>query len=187
MNNNALLVWLPPHTNAPDVCTHGPGVQPELGQSLSALSPALRQYFSRKYFIIHIILSCSFLICFFQRPPVRQSVHQHHHRALRQAGPLLQRVRDEEHHPTLRQHGQPPAAPAREPSQAPASGQGEGSEYSDDDSDDDDDDDNDYNDDDYKEALQRTEGGDSPKNVDDWLARRISDILTDTYYKFSGI
>ena len=38
-----------------------------------------------------------------------------------------------------------------------------------------------------KEALQRTEGGDNPKNVDDWLARRISDILTDTYYKFSGI
>lgn len=38
-----------------------------------------------------------------------------------------------------------------------------------------------------KEALQRTDGGDSPKNVDDWLARRISDILTDTYYKFSGI
>lgn len=36
-----------------------------------------------------------------------------------------------------------------------------------------------------KEALQRTEGGDNPKNVDDWLARRISDILTDTYYKFS--
>ena len=181
MNNNALLVWLPltltplmfVHTD-----THGHGVQPELGQSLSALSPALRQYFSRKYFIIHIILSCSFLICFFQRPPVRQFVHQHHHRALRQAGALLQRVRDEEYHPTLRQHGQPPAAPAREPSQAPASGQGEGSEYSDDDDD---------NDDDFKEALQRTEGGDSPKNVDDWLARRISDILTDTYYKFSGI
>ena len=38
-----------------------------------------------------------------------------------------------------------------------------------------------------KEELRRIEGGDSHKNIDDWLARRISDILTDTYYKFSGI
>ena len=38
-----------------------------------------------------------------------------------------------------------------------------------------------------KEELRRFEGGDSQKNIDDWLARRISDILTDTYYKFSGI
>ena len=38
-----------------------------------------------------------------------------------------------------------------------------------------------------KEELLRTEGGESRKNVDDWLARRISDILTDTYYKFSGV
>ena len=37
-----------------------------------------------------------------------------------------------------------------------------------------------------KEELERTAGGNSRKNVDDWLARRISDILTDTYYKFSG-
>ena len=95
-------------------------------QSLSALSPALRQYFSRKYFIIRIILSCSFLICVchFQGPPVREFVHQHHHRTLCEAGAFLQRVRDEEHHPALCEHGQPSAPLPRESGEASSGGQG---------------------------------------------------------------
>ena len=36
------------------------------------------------------------------------------------------------------------------------------------------------------DELKRFEGGTSQNNINDWLAKRLSDIVIDTYYKFSG-
>lgn len=36
------------------------------------------------------------------------------------------------------------------------------------------------------DELKRFEGGTSENNINDWLAKRLSDIVIDTYYKFSG-
>ena len=36
------------------------------------------------------------------------------------------------------------------------------------------------------DELKRFDGGTSQNNINDWLAKRLSDIVIDTYYKFSG-
>ena len=36
------------------------------------------------------------------------------------------------------------------------------------------------------DELKRFDGGTSQSNINDWLAKRLSDIVIDTYYKFSG-
>ena len=166
-----MSLWSWPLTLTPLVLVHLYTGQPhtamvsshQLGQSLSALSPALRQYFSRKilYYPYHLVLQFSYLCSVIFRdlqsgnlftnitigPYARQGLFFNEYETrniirhyVSMVNPRLPLLESPVKHLLV-----------------------------------------------DKEALQRTEGGDNPKNVDDWLARRISDILTDTYYKFSGI